>query len=454
MTGFSGRSLEILLQKALRSARSRVLTVLGVGFVAAGLLTATFSQPALSQGWWPWGDDDRPPVPREPVYRQPQGTTPYPAPNSQQPYPSPDQRSAPQQVQPQPSQQPAQLPPQQAPPQQPAPSTWAGTSGANGQPRNPICFQLEQRLAQESQRGAESRNLMPMVENEIRQQDQQLRSAEQQLERSDCYDYFLFSKTLRRTRKCVDLANQAETSRRRIGDLEAQLAQLAGSSGRSYQDDIVRELARNNCGATYQQQARQRPSENDGDFWNDGESGGAGRSLGNYGNLGYATYRTICVRLCDGYYFPVSFSTLPNHFEQDAQVCASKCAAPAELYYHQNPGQGVDQAVSAQSNLPYTQLKTAFRYRKEFVQGCSCKMAEYVPDPSQPQTQRQGSVAPQPGAAEAAAAGASTGTSGGVDGWSTGVDGAPQTAVSVSPPPAPAAPAQPPAPAKPLPWQR
>src|SRR5690606_5965028 len=57
----------------------------------------------------------------------------------------------------------------------------------------------------------------------------------------------------------------------------------------------------------------------------------------------------------------------------------SKCAAPAQLYYHQNPGAGMEQAVAARTNEAYTHLKTAFRYRKEYVQGCSCKVAEYVP---------------------------------------------------------------------------
>ena len=85
------------------------------------------------------------------------------------------------------------------------------------------------------------------------------------------------------------------------------------------------------------------------------------------------------MRLCDGYYFPVSFSTLPNHFQRDADLCQSPCAAPAELYYHQNPGGAVEQMVSAASQQPYTSLKTAWRYRKEYVPGCSCKAAEYQP---------------------------------------------------------------------------
>ena len=141
----------------------------------------------------------------------------------------------------------------------------------------------------------------------------------------------------------------------------------------------MRELARNNCGANYTQEARRHDR---GDVLVDLAGRGRKQLLGPLDALGGAqsgaTYRTVCVRLCDGYYFPVSFSTLPSHFEQDAGACQSKCAAPAELYYYQNPGAAMDQSVAFRSQEPYTSLKTAFRYRKELVQGCSCKEAEYV----------------------------------------------------------------------------
>ena len=240
--------------------------------------------------------------------------------------------------------------------------------------------------------------MLPMVENEIRRVEQENRPAQQQLDR-ECYEYFLFSKTLRRTRKCVDLSTQVEEGRRRIADLEAQQRQL--SSGRSYQDDIVRELARNNCGPAYQQQAR-RHDDNDSSIWNDEESSGGGMG-GSFGSLPYATYRTVCVRLCDGYYFPISFSTLPNHFERDAEACSSKCAAPAELYYYQNPGGSPDQMTAARTNELYTQLKSAFRYRKEYVQGCSCKITEYVPEAGAPQ--QHGAATPGAGNPASAAPG-------------------------------------------------
>src|SRR6266540_3435428 len=32
------------------------------------------------------------------------------------------------------------------------------------------------------------------------------------------------------------------------------------------------------------------------------------------------TYRTLCVRTCDGYYFPISYATNRSHFKTDAAV--------------------------------------------------------------------------------------------------------------------------------------
>jgi len=299
---------------------------------AVALLTAC---PVLAQGWWPWSSpetEDRPPIPQEPVYQQ------------------------------------EQPPPPAAPP----PANWST--------KNPICLQLEQRLVQESQRTNQSRDALPQLENEIRQTQQSLQSTKHELDRRRCYEYFLFAKTLRRTRTCVGLSQQAEQAEQHISDLETRRQQIIGSSEQSHRDDIVRELARNNCGANYTQEARRLDRGTFSSIWQDEEGGSYGNNWTPSGApLNSATYRTVCVRLCDGYYFPVSFSTLPSHFEQDENVCQSKCAAPVELYYYQNPGATVDQSVALRSQEPYTTLKTAFRYRKQLVPGCSCKQAEYVP---------------------------------------------------------------------------
>ena len=83
-------------------------------------------------------------------------------------------------------------------------------------------------------------------------------------------------------------------------------------------------------------------------------------------------YRTMCVRLCDGYYWPISFSTRRNRFAADAQVCRSSCpTAETELFIYRNPGEDVEQMVSLEGR-PYVDLPAAFRYRQAFDPQCGC----------------------------------------------------------------------------------
>jgi hypothetical protein len=86
----------------------------------------------------------------------------------------------------------------------------------------------------------------------------------------------------------------------------------------------------------------------------------------------YGTYRTLCVRTCDGYYFPISFSTTPSRFMSDAQSCQAICPGTnVALYTHRNPGEESESMVSL-AGEPYTALPTAFRYRTEFDPACIC----------------------------------------------------------------------------------
>ena len=247
-----------------------------------------------------------------------------------------------------------------------------------GGARSSICLDLERRLVQETANSGQQRSRLPELGQKIAELRKSVDDAETRLDRSGCYEEFLFSRSLRRTPQCLRIARQRERQRTQLSRLEAEYQQLNSQNSQSYKDEIIRELARNNCGASYSQEARRRDRNSFSPFWEDQEGSSGGYSS-NYRALPFATYRTLCVRLCDGYYFPVSFSTLPSHFEKDAQVCQSRCAAPSALYFHQNPGAGVDQMVSFSTNQPYTSLKEAFLYRKKYIDGCSCKQAEYVP---------------------------------------------------------------------------
>ena len=84
------------------------------------------------------------------------------------------------------------------------------------------------------------------------------------------------------------------------------------------------------------------------------------------------TYRTVCVRMCDGYYFPVSFSVTPDRFERDRQSCENSCGAQGRLFVYRNPG-GEPEDMQDLQGQPYRQLRTAFLYRTEYVADCKCK---------------------------------------------------------------------------------
>jgi uncharacterized protein DUF2865 len=84
------------------------------------------------------------------------------------------------------------------------------------------------------------------------------------------------------------------------------------------------------------------------------------------------TYRTMCVRLCDGYYWPVSFATSKSRFGRDAEICAKSCGSSVGLYYHPNPGGEPEDMVSLDGR-PYKSLGTAFLYRATYDPACKCR---------------------------------------------------------------------------------
>jgi hypothetical protein len=84
------------------------------------------------------------------------------------------------------------------------------------------------------------------------------------------------------------------------------------------------------------------------------------------------TYRTLCVRLCDGFYFPISFATSECGLARDAEQCRASCGVEARMFYHLNPGGSVETMMDL-TGRAYSALATAFKYRKTLVAGCLCR---------------------------------------------------------------------------------
>lgn len=94
---------------------------------------------------------------------------------------------------------------------------------------------------------------------------------------------------------------------------------------------------------------------------------------------GGGAYRTLCVRMCDGYYFPISYSTGRSRFGLDADVCRARCPGSETRLFAHPTGSDSETAVSADDTaVPYTKIPNALRYRTEYVSGCGCGR----PDPT------------------------------------------------------------------------
>jgi hypothetical protein len=163
--------------------------------------------------------------------------------------------------------------------------------------------------------------------------------------------------------------------RANLDQITGSLAQLRGGSGADRDNQrrsVLIALAQNNCGPQYASMLQQQPGP--GGFLNNLFGGNNNPNTPN-ADVGpqSGTYRTVCVRTCDGAYFPISFATVPQRFADDERTCKAECpATDAALYAYRNPGEDMNQAVST-SGAPYSALPNAFRYRQEFTPTCACK---------------------------------------------------------------------------------
>jgi hypothetical protein len=267
---------------------------------------------------------------------------------------------------------------------------YGGQQGAGAQPPqtygstnpNPRCRDLEAQLTGGA--AAAGQDQLPRIESDMHQADAQYHRAQSEADRSDCYeDMFLFGRSLRRTPRCLDLDHQVQAAKAQLTQLKAQRdAIMRGSSPRGRRDEIVAELARNRCGDQYVREHDQQRSRSQSvfSFFNDEDTSeepprfSTETATSPYGGSS-STFRTLCVRECDGFYFPVSNATAEAQFKDDEAKCHSQCAGPAELYYHRSD-QDVDQMVSL-SGRPYSTMPFAFRNRKVYIKGCSCNPSEY-----------------------------------------------------------------------------
>src|SRR6266403_3823843 len=255
-----------------------------------------------------------------------------------------------------------------------------GPPPSQGAAVNPMCPRLEAQLATIDRGGGGD----PAREEQIRRyqdaqakQQAELDRVTSQAKRMGCDSSGFFSLFNGQSAQCGPINNQIQQMRANLDQITTSLERLRGGSGSDRDNQrrsVLLALAQNNCGPQYANAVR-------------GQGNSPGNFLDNlFGNNSPAapspdlgppsgTYRTVCVRSCDGGYFPISFATVPARFPDDERTCKALCpAAEATLFSYRNPGEDINQAVSV-NGQPYSSSPNAFRYRQEFNPSCACKAA-------------------------------------------------------------------------------
>src|SRR3954470_9730568 len=242
-----------------------------------------------------------------------------------------------------------------------------------------ICTRLEGQLQMIDRGGGDTARVEQTrrYEDAANRQQSELDRMLAQSRRQGCEGggFFLFGGTSS-SPQCTELTQQITRMRSNLDRINVDLQRLrGGDNDRGEQRrSVMLALAQNNCGPQYRAAARQPGGFFDQLFGRDSGQNEPGNEMANPAVQG-GSVRTVCVRTCDGYYFPISYATNASRFPQDEKACQRLCpAAEVQLFSYPTEGGDIAQATST-SGAPYSSLPNAFKYRQAFDAACTCKKA-------------------------------------------------------------------------------
>jgi hypothetical protein len=269
---------------------------------------------------------------------------------------------------------PVQQIPNQSVPSQPVTGQPASNQAAPQTALSPICTRLQGQLVAFDQGASNSARAdqIKTAQDAIAKQQADLDRAVAQAHKNGCAGEGFFALFSALSPQCGPITSQIQGMRGNLDHMMSDLQQLqSGNDDQNVQRRaLIGQLAQNNCGAQYTAAAN---SQGGPQGFFDALFGGGTVLNANGDGAPSGTYHTVCVRTCDGYYFPISYSTEPTRFADDENTCHRLCpAADVALYSFRNPGEDMSAAVSTTGQL-YTALPTAFHYRTQLTAGCSCR---------------------------------------------------------------------------------
>jgi hypothetical protein len=214
---------------------------------------------------------------------------------------------------------------------------------------------------------------------------QQLKQAQREVQRSEsayvrqgCNDDAKAGRQL--SGECRALARRVLDGREQVKALQSTVD--TGDAVAGQREAILQEMSRFGCDDRSSVRDNRQSRGDRGNLFEqlfdvftdngmDGEGGVRGDEFNPYG--GYHTVRTLCVRKTDGFYWPISYSTLVDYVANDAEQCRAMCPTlDVDLYYYDNPGQEPEQMVNTFGE-PYSSLPNAFKFRTEFDTQSKCQ---------------------------------------------------------------------------------
>ncbi|MER8773742.1 DUF2865 domain-containing protein [Mesorhizobium sp. M0220] len=284
-----------------------------------------------------------------------------------------------------------------------------------------LCRQLEADLAAASRGGGGKPALLRKYDDAIARQRQQISKAVSQSSSAGCG----FSLSRRNANACAALDATIDRMTANLDDLQAKRADLAGGGSRRDRARILASLDANGCrddaAAPTPAPVREASDENgNGNLLDQllGSEPGAPdqreeprqaeelsqpgniRTLLNNADMGQprGEFRTMCVRTCDGYFFPMSNAASLGDFERDQKNCESSCPG-TEMQVFYTRGMNGDSAsmTSSVTGRPYIELPTAYLYKQSDMPrppACGCNAAQNFeiiagnpPSPEQPEAE-------------------------------------------------------------------
>ena len=262
---------------------------------------------------------------------------------------------------------------------------------------SPVCRRLEAELASARYPAPSAR--AQRYDGAIDRQREQMAIARQQARDAGC-GYALSGATVR---QCASINATLDRMARNLDSLERNRARFVRPERRRSREAILAALDANGCRDAF---APERTPLGDmldeaAQFDDEGPYDRLDTEAA-YGER----FRTLCVRSCDGYFYPMSNGATVTEFERDQRKCEASCTGTdMQIFYGPQGSDDIGAMRSTRSGEPYARMPTAFMHQNVSTPRpaqCGCGLAkDYAIIGGTPPSHAEEPVEPDAGASSA-----------------------------------------------------